>query len=90
MNSRKGMELKTGFRRAVQITARYAAGVFHIIHGRWFCARGYTKPYKPWERKWALITVKGKRKRRRIFLKDGVVSEDVRSKLKFERERHGS
>lgn len=67
--------------RARRNTARYAAGVYRIVH-------------ISWSRRKSIVTTevsyRGKRKRRRFFLLKGSVSKDVISKFAFERELYGS
>ena len=67
--------------KARRNTARYAAGVFRIVHINWYGIR---------EDVFTEITYRGKRKRRRFYLLQGCVSKDIISKFAFERERYGS
>ena len=67
--------------KARRNTARYAAGVFRIVHINWYGSREDVS---------AEITYRGKRKRRRFCLLQGIVSKDVIAKFAFERELYGS
>ena len=67
--------------RARRNTARYAAGVYRIVHINWYGIREDVSTE---------ITYRGKRKRRRFYLLQGCVSKDVISKFAFEREIYGS
>ena len=63
--------------KARRNTARYAAGVFRIVHINWYGIREDVSTE---------ITYRGKRKRRRFYLLQGSVSKDVISKFAFERD----
>ena len=67
--------------KARRNTARYAAGVFRIVHFSWSRRKSIITTG---------ITCRGKRKRRLFFLRDGVVSKDIIAKFAFEREIYGS
>lgn len=63
--------------KARRNTARYAAGVFRIVHFSWSRRKNIITTG---------ITCRGKRKRRHFFLQRDVVSKDIISKFAFERD----